>query len=123
MADSSVIVGSAHEVNLVFGSGVYFLFQGDELVYVGKSKDVSTVVARHRSRTVVYGVSTFKRFNRMFVKRCSQRRLDEVERACITHFRPKYNRTVGGKAIPAAKAAKIVQQFLGVKKVTKVGLQ
>lgn len=70
-------------------AGVYFLFDGDELVYVGQSNHVPARLLDHELG--VHG-NPEKRWNRVAVLRFPADTLDEKERMFIARLRPKYNR-------------------------------
>lgn len=63
-------------------SGIYFLFDGDEIVYVGQSKNVWKRLAQH---------SKDKLFNGYTVLSCDPASLDDIEKHYIKEFSPKYN--------------------------------
>ncbi len=93
------------EIQLVEGSAVYFLFQDEQIAYVGQTRDVAGVVSRHRKGR--------KRFNRVFFVHVPPEKLDEVEQACIVFFRPPLNRATFTSKIPLDDARRIVKQLLG----------
>ena len=61
---------------------VYKLMDGDEVVYVGKTKDPQQRVAQHR---------VDKKFDSVFVSQCSD--VNKVEKELIGYYKPKYNCT------------------------------
>lgn len=63
-------------------SGVYFLIQDDEIVYVGQSKDVDSRILAH---------SADKVFTRSYVLKAREEDLLWLEGMYIQKFRPKYN--------------------------------
>lgn len=64
--------------------GVYFLFQGLRIVYVGRSADCLRRIIEHkRDRS--------KAFDRYAIQRCRQKDLGPLEALYIAKFRPKYN--------------------------------
>lgn len=69
--------------------GVYFLFDDDELVYVGQSTKAHARVAAHILEDI-------KEFNCFAVLECSATDLNETEAEAIVRFNPKYNRAVPG---------------------------
>lgn len=68
-------------------SGVYFLFDGDEIVYVGQSKNVHARIATHMSE----GLKVFTHW--AFIQLPDGERL-EAERYLIELFKPKYHRVL-----------------------------
>ena len=62
-------------------SGVYFLCEADDVVYVGQSIDVTTRIRQH----------TDKQFDRALCLPCPEQDLNRVEAAFIGFFKPKYN--------------------------------
>ena len=71
---------------LVGVSGVYFLYDGDELVYIGQSKSV-------KSRIMTHIAERRKTFNRGYFMRVHRQNLSSVETELIKHFNPRYNLT------------------------------
>ncbi len=68
------------EIPAAHPPGVYFLCQGNKVVYVGQSKTPSTRIAAHQAD---------KKFNRVFLIPTND--LDNVEQEYIRKLRPKYN--------------------------------
>ena len=85
LSDSFNPVAHAHEVKVNKLSGVYFLINDNEVVYVGQSKNVIVRVAGHAD-------DKFKVFNKVCVLSCGPANLDVLESAFIHKFRPRYNR-------------------------------
>lgn len=73
-------------------SGVYFLLDGNEIVYVGQAKNVYVRISCH----------TDKRFDRYAFVPCSLNALDKVESLYIHYLRPRLNgnQTNGVKCAP-----------------------
>lgn len=71
-------------------SGVYFLCHGNEVVYVGKSINVSARVGQHIPE---------KEFDRAYYLPVPPTNLDEVEGNFIVTLKPKYNRNKKGELI------------------------
>ena len=69
-------------------AAVYMLCWNEEVLYVGKSKDVFTRVGDHRRR-MRKGI-TFK-FNRVLVRFCKPNELYRLEFTYIRKYRPRYN--------------------------------
>lgn len=65
--------------------GVYFLFDGDELVYIGQSKDIQNRVQTHMDE----GVKKFDSFSYIYLELPVDR--DVIERGLINEYLPKYN--------------------------------
>lgn len=63
-------------------SGVYFLISGDEIVYVGQSRNVHARIASHM---------TTKTFDRVAVLRVAPDQLDFVESVYILALKPRLN--------------------------------
>lgn len=66
-------------------SGVYFLLDADEVVYIGRSRDVRKRIAQHLFEGV-------KRFDSFRVFECMRDHSYGAERRCIKFFRPRYNK-------------------------------
>ena len=66
------------------GPGIYFLFNGQELVYVGQSVNVADRIGNHaRSEKEFDSVATIK---------CAIDKLDETEASYIAHLKPTTNK-------------------------------
>jgi predicted DNA-binding transcriptional regulator AlpA len=65
-------------------TGIYFLFDDDELVYIGQSSNIMQRVGAHLYEAV-------KGFNKVAYIAIERARLDEIEAAMIRKFRPPYN--------------------------------
>lgn len=64
------------------GPAVYFLYKGDEIVYVGQTNNLLRRVASH------FG---FKDFDHFSYIACRKEELTELERRAILKYRPKLN--------------------------------
>lgn len=64
--------------------GVYFLFVGDKLVYVGQSLDIHGRIADHRRRRRDFDAYSFVEFT-------DKEKLGDLERVYIHKFRPEGN--------------------------------
>lgn len=73
----------------VLEPGIYVLFHGDEVVYVGQSKNPQARIGQHAASPV----KTFDSF--VFIP-CAEEHLDREEVAMIRRFRPKLN-TAGNR--------------------------
>ena len=73
-------------------SGVYFLLDGDEIVYVGQAVNIYSRIAQH----------TDKQFDRYAFVLCDVDMLDNLESLYIHVLRPKLNgnQTNGAKIAP-----------------------
>lgn len=65
-------------------TGVYFLIDNDEIVYVGQSLNVYSRISAHKKD---------KDFDKVFVIKCQKEELTEIERYYILLLRPKHNKT------------------------------
>lgn len=74
-------------------TGVYFLCDGDEVVYVGQSTNIPARIGthiHHRARTFDH--------DRVFCLGVPRGHLDRVEAELIDQLRPKYNRVMALRA-------------------------
>lgn len=62
--------------------GVYYLWDGAEVLYIGSSRNVEKRISQHRSRLDFAGY---------FVDECHTSELREREAKAIAEFNPKYN--------------------------------
>lgn len=67
--------------------GVYALFDGGQLVYVGKTVDLYRRPWQHKN----YTDGESKKFDRVFAWRVPKEFLEYIESALVGKFRPKYN--------------------------------
>lgn len=72
--------------------GVYFLFMGEELVYVGQSIKVPARIGQHAHFRMESGINT-QWWDRYAVIRCRPDELHDLEAAYILRYRPKFNST------------------------------
>jgi predicted GIY-YIG superfamily endonuclease len=82
--DLDAIRASAQPVENIRYCGVYFLFDGDDLVYIGKSVDVHGRVRTHCQEGC-------KRFDRWAFVPVAEAELVGAEKALILEHKPKYN--------------------------------
>jgi hypothetical protein len=68
----------------MYPSGVYFLCDGEELVYIGQSVNPISRIATHRHEGR-------KEFTHAFLLPVPEYELNNVEGAMIRHLKPKYN--------------------------------
>jgi hypothetical protein len=71
-------------------SGVYFLIDGREVVYVGQSADILSRIATHRKQG--------RRFDRFTYIECEPEKMDELEAQYIAAFAPRLNVSFGRRA-------------------------
>jgi hypothetical protein len=64
--------------------GVYFLLQGNRIVYVGQSGNVHVRLESHRREGT-------KKFDRYAIVECGAKKLDALEAKYIAKYSPKYN--------------------------------
>lgn len=95
------------EINTRF-SGIYFLIDQEEIVYIGQSRNVM-------ARLAVHDADTTKDFNEASWLSCSPEMLNELEARFIFTFRPKLNKSFPkNKKIVMCKKAKIaVREVFG----------
>lgn len=73
----------------VYLKGVYFLFQNDTVVYIGKSNDIYRRIYEHSSGRAKGPKKDFDSWE--YVKFDDEESMARFESACIHAFRPKYN--------------------------------
>lgn len=73
--------------------GVYFLLQGEEIVYVGKSTDIRVRVKVHLDQR---GTPGGKDFDRYQVSICDRSCIDLLESLLILEHQPALNKDIGG---------------------------
>jgi excinuclease UvrABC nuclease subunit len=71
--------------------GIYFLFNDDELVYIGKGWNCLLRVAEHTRRDSNKVFTSWE-----YVQIDDKEKYDELEKSLIREFRPQYNRTHAG---------------------------
>lgn len=85
--------------------GIYFLIRDDQVIYIGKSKDVYSRIAEHRTRG--------REFTKFSVVPCDLAHLAGIEAAYIKLFKPIGNRTHTGKksrtGMPRKELARLVR--------------
>jgi excinuclease UvrABC nuclease subunit len=69
--------------NLIMACGVYYLWDGECVLYVGASRDVERRLSQHAHNDVP--------FIQAFYDECAERELLDREAAAIREFRPKLN--------------------------------
>lgn len=93
--------------------GVYFLCQGDHVVYVGQSKTPVTRIAAHNC-------DRSKDFDRVYLQPCPASELDDLECALIHHLKPlqqgrqynRHNRLDGTIKYSAPKPTRPIKETL-----------
>ena len=87
------------EVTDVLRSGVYALIYAEEVIYIGKAKDLNTRIYSHRNvwRRYKKGDKLPPNvrpmlFSRVHVWTCQEYALDKLERELIAKYMPKHNR-------------------------------
>lgn len=95
-----IIPTSRYSINEYIITGVYFLYQGAALQYVGQSVNVLARVGAHKAEG--------KEFDSFTFIRCDRDDLDALEIACIKMFKPVLN--VANSTAPA-----------GMKRVSQYG--
>lgn len=101
-------VAALPRFDAVSGScGVYFLFSGDECVYVGKSLQVHTRVREHRTKN-----STKKEFDSYAFIPCEAGKLDELEAHYIAMMRPRLNESLNPDRKRSKARGRVLQKEL-----------
>ena len=72
-------------IDFVIGPSIYFLFDGDEIVYIGRSRNVMKRISAHLND---------KYFDSYAVFWVGKSRSVEIEAAMIGLYRPKYNTNI-----------------------------
>lgn len=67
-------------------NGIYWLYKNDEIVYVGKSKNIIKRISEHFDKI------DFNYFN--YVKICETKSLNNIEAYFIYKLKPKYNKMI-----------------------------
>ena len=73
----------------VFLKGVYFLYDGDKIVYVGQSNDIYRRIYEHSSGRAKGGKKKFDSWEYVEIENDESR--IRFEAICIRAFRPRYN--------------------------------
>lgn len=83
---------------LVGGAAVYFLWGGDELLYIGASRMAFERVARHgRERDYGHNQLNYKvrvPFDRHTMLKCDPSVVWQIEAALLNRFQPSFNPTL-----------------------------
>ena len=67
------------------GCGIYFLFDKNELVYIGQSINCLSRIAEHEN---------CKKFDSYYILKCEREQLSEIEAVYIERYKPRYNSQV-----------------------------
>jgi hypothetical protein len=81
------VISLSRPIEDVFAPGLYFLFQGDRLVYIGQSNSVPSRIAQH----IMEGIKDFDRFTSVTI--ADRRRRLDLEKDLVASYRPYYNVT------------------------------
>ena len=76
------IIKESKPVSEINTSGIYFLLQGEKLVYVGKTTKGFSRILQHEN----------KKFDRYTFFKCNKEDLDEIETKNIIYYKPIYNK-------------------------------
>jgi len=68
-------------------TGIYFLVESEEIVYIGQAVDIHVRIADHRKKRVI-------QFDRYSWIECSESELNNLEAMYILKFVPQYNKVV-----------------------------
>lgn len=102
-------VPNLHQVNLgMFSSGIYFLCNSDEVVYVGQSSNIAQRVKSHID---------VKSFDRVYALPVPSKELNDVEAAFIKYLQPRYNGYVVCKADESGKKKAVPYSSKTIKQV------
>lgn len=82
-------------------SGIYFLCKGKEISYIGQTTNFGNRMTAHYRDAIIP-------FDRIYFMTCHIDKLNEVERAFISHFQPKHNSKARG--MDAVMAKEIVER-------------
>lgn len=82
------VLQSGHPLNKIKGTccGIYFLIEGFEVVYIGRSVNVSARLSEHREDPGMI-------FSEAAIMPCPENALCYLEPWLIASFQPKFNRT------------------------------
>ena len=79
--------------------GIYFLKDGDNVVYIGQSVDIEKRIEHHERSD--------KKFDSFYFEECSRSELSVKEKNCIIEMKPKYNKFHNSNATIEKFCAKI----------------
>jgi predicted GIY-YIG superfamily endonuclease len=91
---------------------IYFLFSGDEIVYVGQSNALAQRIMSHQNGTAD---TEKKDFDSLVVVGSTKERIRDEELAYIRQFTPRYNKAgnnhVDEKKVPCQRCAELWEQI------------
>lgn len=93
--------GKVFEVEPVY-SGIYFLYDYNELVYIGQSSDIN-------QRIYIHIWEGKKRFTNAYYIPFRRTKIDAAEEYFIRMFKPKHNKSWGGKYKGTGKKPRIFE--------------
>lgn len=98
----------------IFKQGIYALFDGDELVYIGQAKSLYARVGRH----IREGAKSFDSFE-LFPVEGVEEWLGSIESRIISYFQPKYNIAHSGETpkhvlLSKQRYIKRIQQLIDI---------
>ena len=90
-------------------SGVYFLFDGDDLVYIGKSIECRARIESHKKT---------KKFDSYHILQMQESEIDEAEKKYISKYKPRYNTFIPGKrrVVDRVEVPSVQEDYLEWKK-------
>ena len=86
-----------HRQSNTASSGIYYLFQGDEVVYIGQSMDLTRRLVQHRMNGEIA-------FDSFAAVKFPAEHLDYYEAMAIRHHAPRFN--ANRPRLPAERAAR-----------------
>lgn len=92
---------------------VYFLLDGEDVVYVGQSKHGLYRPFSHRD----------KNFNRVAFITCEENKLDYFETQYIRKYRPKYNKSAGNFDFSFKRIKKFIRENTYLKDFTVIDIK
>ncbi len=99
MASIKGVIGTVDITRNYVICGVYFLCDGDEVIYVGSSINVYSRISDHQ-RERDRGYANSKPFNRVHFLKCEASELEQLENKYIEEFKPRCNgRHSNGKLV------------------------
>lgn len=112
IAKKEDLVNNKQDKNKYIKSGVYFLFDKDEIVYVGKTINGFKRILSHTNS---------KEFDSFSFIDVEEHYLDEIETANILYYEPKYNKSsflTGYKTETAIN--NLIKKFTGKRNIRKL---
>lgn len=113
---------AANAVEAVDGySGIYFLLDGSDIVYIGQSTKIYARIGQHVAECWHPTQAPWtKKFTHATVLMCPRAHLDTLEAAYIRKFKPKYNRSLNGRSSGAGSGMIAVREKEGKAKPVKL---